>query len=72
MTGLTESQAKVLAYLVANPSPSLADICRRFGWASTTSARCVLQALERKGYVRREKGVHRSLEVLKQPSKETA
>ena len=65
MTGLTQIQAKTLRFLTTVTAPSLHEICHNFGWASTTSARCVLAALEKKRYIRIVRGRHRGIEVLR-------
>jgi repressor LexA len=53
---LTSVQAKILAYLqrFANsgePMPTLREICKAFGWASTATARDHLRALAIKGKI---------------------
>lgn len=65
----TEAQAKILAYIKACISmigrpPTLREICERFGYSSTNAASDHLVALERKGYIAREKLVSRGLRVL--------
>jgi SOS-response transcriptional repressor LexA len=65
MTGLTDNQAWVLLFLEPNPARSLAEICHKFGWASTNSARDILKALERKGFVKLNPKIHRGIEVLR-------
>lgn len=56
---LTHRQAEVLAFIrgfvqAYGVSPSYREICRHFGFSSpSTGAICHLEALARKGYVRR-------------------
>lgn len=63
---LTDQQAKVLAWIVANQalySPTVREIARQFGFKSPNGVTCHLAALERKGYLRRTSTV-RGIEVL--------
>lgn len=58
---LTEKQRAVLEFLVAHIEtehrwPSLQDIADHFRWSSPNSATLHLDALERKGYITRNRG----------------
>jgi repressor LexA len=66
---LTEPQAKILAFIktsvaVHSRPPTLREICERFGYRSTNGADDHLVALERKGYIAREKLVSRGIRVI--------
>jgi repressor LexA len=65
---LTDIQAKLLAYLqqFANsgePMPTLREICKTFGWASTATARDHLRALASKGKILLPGGRSRQIRV---------
>lgn len=65
---LTDIQAKLLAYLqqFANsgePMPTLREICKTFGWASTATARDHLRALASKGKISLPGGRSRQIRV---------
>jgi repressor LexA len=58
---LTKSQLRVLiafkeAAATGDAPPTLRELCKRFGWGSTGTARDHLKALVRKGRLRREAG----------------
>jgi len=44
--------------------PTLQEICENFGFSSTKSADNHIQALIQKGYLRRNKGLNRSLTIV--------
>lgn len=67
---LTDRQQQVLAFIDAfaskrRLSPTLVEICEHFGFASPNAAKSHLIALEKKGYIKREANVPRSIEVLR-------
>jgi len=67
---LTNVQAKILAYLqqFANsgePMPTLREICKAFGWASTATARDHLRALASKGKITLPGGRSRQIRVIR-------
>ena len=73
MTALTEKQERILDFLqecVLNgrSAPSVREICARFGLLSPRSASDHLAALERKGFIRRQSGKARSIELIDAPS----
>lgn len=64
---LTDQQARVLAWIEANAamySPTVREIAAAFGFKSPNGVACHLEALERKGYLRRN-GTVRGIEVLR-------
>jgi SOS-response transcriptional repressor LexA len=69
-TELTAKQAQCLevitTYIVENGyPPSLRDICTAMGWSSTNCAVDFLNALEKKGRIRRLKSKHsRAIQVV--------
>ncbi len=68
---LTERQKQILAYIDEKISgsglpPTIREIGVRFGIVSTNGVRSILDALERKGYIRRQKLLSRGIEVVKQ------
>lgn len=70
MTDLTETQKQVLSYIherLQDPgwAPTFREICDHFGWNSTNSAACHLEALERKGYIRTGIGHSRAIAIVK-------
>lgn len=67
---LTVAQREVLHFLEdriekGEPSPTYREICRRFGYRSTKAAFDHVVALEKKGYVTREKGFARGLQLVR-------
>jgi len=65
---LTPKQAAVLAWIQANSgyySPTVREIARQFGIASPNGVACHLDALERKGFIRRTPGIARGIEVVR-------
>jgi repressor LexA len=63
---LTERQRQVLTFIEATIrtkryAPTIRDICKRFGWASSHSAFMHLTALEKMGAITREKGRARTI-----------
>jgi len=44
--------------------PTIPEVCERFGMASTNAGNDVLNALERKGYIRRVKGRARGIQLV--------
>lgn len=70
-TKLTERQKQILAFIDGKISgsglpPTIREIGVRFGIVSTNGVRSILDALERKGYIRRQKLLSRGIEVIKQ------
>jgi repressor LexA len=66
---LTDVQSKVLTFIdefrAANQyPPTRREIARHFGWSSDNAAEMHLQALERKGRIRINRGVARGLVVV--------
>lgn len=69
VTSLTDKQKELYTYLedlqrTGEPTPSISEICRHFGFRSTRSARDHLKALERKGVICRNANKARSIRVL--------
>lgn len=70
MTGeLTAAQREVLVFLQdrsgkGEPPPTYREICSRFGYRSPKAAADHIIALEKKGFVTREKGLARGLKVV--------
>jgi repressor LexA len=69
MNELTERQREILDFIVDESrehgsSPTLREICTRFGFASTLSAREHLRLIEQKGYLKRIPGRRRGVKVL--------
>ena len=63
---LTDRQREVLDFVVANIglySPTVREIAAEFGWKSPNAVTVHLDALEKKGWIRRTHGV-RGIEVL--------
>lgn len=65
---LTDIQAKILAYLLqfansGEPMPTLREMCKEFGWASTATARDHLRALATKGKITLPGGRSRQIRV---------
>jgi len=68
MKELTKRQEDILAFIVEHQSaegapPTLAEICRRFSFASDNAARQHLRLLERKGVLRRIPGGARGVRL---------
>jgi repressor LexA len=68
---LTARQREIFNYikdmiLERGRPPSIREIGERFGIRSTNGVRAVLEALERKGYVRRDRYTSRGIELLKE------
>lgn len=64
---LTDRQAEVLAFIAANIGcygPSIREIARHLQVRNVTGVVGHLEALERKGYIRRTPNVARGIEVL--------
>src|SRR5438034_4332275 len=71
---LTERQRATLDYIVGyvrknDMSPSLAEIGQAMGRISATAALAHVVALERKGYVKRNRHESRGIEVVGQPTR---
>ncbi len=69
---LTARQAEILEYLRDEIDrrglpPTIREIGEEFGIRSTKGVEDHLAALERKGYIRREKGKSRAIEILDRP-----
>lgn len=68
MESLTARQFEVLTYIVnywrdEQVSPTIRDLCRYFGF-SINGVVCHLEALEKKGVIRRKPGCARGIIVL--------
>ncbi|PID61978.1 MAG: repressor LexA [Ignavibacteriae bacterium] len=65
---LTEIQHKILEFLVASKPkgimPTLAEIAKHFGYKNRSTVQQHLQAIEKKGYIKRNPNKSRSLELL--------
>lgn len=71
---LTEKQKKVLGiiqeFLQVGIPPTIREIAQKMGFSSTGTVRDYLNALEKKGYIRRRKNLSRGIEALSlQPKK---
>lgn len=69
---LTDRQAQILAYLYQHLQenayiPSYREIAEEFGINSTKAVSDHLQALERRGYIKREKRKSRAIQILELP-----
>lgn len=65
---LTHRQAALLAFLGEHQAahgvmPSNAEICEHFDFASPTAAAKLLDRLEEKGHIERQRGAHRSIRL---------
>ncbi|MFA4924236.1 MAG: transcriptional repressor LexA, partial [Ignavibacteriaceae bacterium] len=65
---LTEIQLKILNFLIEQKvkrgiSPSLAEIALRFGYKNRATVQQHLQAIERKGYIKKNPKLSRSIEI---------
>lgn len=71
MKDLTKRQRQIFEFIkqsvvdLGRP-PSLREIGEKFGINSTNGVRTVLEALERKGYIRRNRYLSRGIEILKE------
>ncbi|MFC1658897.1 transcriptional repressor LexA [Candidatus Omnitrophota bacterium] len=69
MKELTPKQKKVLAFIREkirdNMPPTIREIAMHMGFKSTGTVRDYLTALEKKGYLKRESGLSRSIELLR-------
>jgi hypothetical protein len=68
----TEKQRRVFEFIVEftrrnHHQPSLWEMAEGLGYKHATSMTSHMNALERKGWIRRRKGVARNLELLKWP-----
>ncbi len=69
MEPLTKKQKQVLDYLqqvvsVRNYPPSVREICQALGVQSSSTAHAHLEALEKKGYIRKDSTKPRAIEIL--------
>lgn len=67
---LTERQKQILAFIEekiggSGLPPTIREIGVRFGIASTNGVRSILDALENKGYIRRQKLLSRGIELIR-------
>lgn len=72
MRRLTDKQCKVFEFIKSqivetNRPPTLREMCAEFGLSSTGSARDVLRALVKKGYIEKEPHVSRGIKIKKGP-----
>ncbi|MBU1727569.1 MAG: transcriptional repressor LexA [Candidatus Omnitrophica bacterium] len=69
VTGLTAKQEKVLNFIreriQSNLPPTIREIAKEMGFGSTGTVRDYLDALSKKGYLRRTGKLSRSIELLK-------
>ncbi len=64
----TPRQLEILAFIESRQrwaGPTVREICREFGFRSPHGAVCHLDALERKGLIRRHPHVSRGIEVVR-------
>lgn len=64
---LTARQAEVLQFIRENSGlygPAIREIAQQFAFRSPNGVICHLDALERKGYIRRRRGIARGIEVV--------
>lgn len=65
---LTITQQKILDFVIEKRAegkmPTLAEIAAKFGYRNRSTVRQHLQALERKGYIKRNPNVSRGIELL--------
>lgn len=68
LQGLTEIQKKILDFLIEQRvkgiPPTLAEIAANFGYKNRSTVQQHLEALEKKGYIRRNPKISRSIEVI--------
>lgn len=74
--GLTKRQESVLVFLrefisVRGYAPSLREICAKFGIKSPKNAKKHLEALEKKGFLKRSPNLSRAIELVKASVKNT-
>lgn len=67
-TELTEIQKKILDYLIEQKiskgiPPTLAEIAQHFGYKNRTTVQQHLQAIERKGYIKKNPKLSRAIEI---------
>ncbi len=67
--GLTEIQYRILDFIIEQKSskaipPTLAEIALRFGYRNRTTVQQHLQAIEKKGYIKRSPKISRGIELL--------
>ena len=68
MKNLTETQKNILNYIIyqktkAGITPTLAEIANKFGYKNRATVQQHLQAIERKGFLKRKPKLSRSLEL---------
>ncbi len=66
---ITEVQKKILEFIIDmktgfGSTPSLAEIAEKFGYKNRSTVQQHLQALERKGFIRRNPKISRGIELL--------
>ena len=71
MKELTKRQREIFDYIRSSVvelgrPPSLREIGEEFGINSTNGVRSVLEALERKGYIRRNRYLSRGIEIIRE------
>lgn len=67
-TGLTETQKNILDFLIEQIKgrgipPTLADVANHFGYKNRATAQQHLQAIEKKGYIRKNPRLSRGIEL---------
>ena len=70
---LTSRQQEIVDYLrqeaAASGMPTVREIARRFGYASTNAVATHLRLLQQKGVIRREKGRSRNIRLVKESAR---
>ena len=66
--GLTKTQQKILEFLAESKTkgfmPTLAEIAKKFGYNNRSTVQQHLQAIEKKGYIKRNSKLARGIELL--------
>jgi len=70
---LTETQEQALNFIRGKINsgvpPTRLELCAYFGWKSPHAATCMLNGLEKKGYIRMSRGKARSMQLVPLPDK---
>jgi repressor LexA len=66
--GLTKTQQRILEFLAESKTkglmPTLAEIAKKFGYSNRSTVQQHLQAIEKKGYIKRNSKLSRGIELL--------
>jgi repressor LexA len=67
---ITPRQQQAMEYIEAfhgvhGRTPTYSELNTKFAWTSDNTARGILEALERKGYIRRAPGRHRNITIIR-------